>query len=125
MGSASEQRVTLTNADKVLYPATGTTKSDIFDYYAGVAEVMLGHIADGRRRASAGLTASTNPRSSKSSWRCRRRLGCHVQRWRTGPGRRPIRSSIAQPGWPGSPNRRRWRCTCRSGGLSPSPDQVS
>ncbi len=45
MGSASEQRVTLTNADKVLYPATGTTKSDIFDYYAGVAEVMLGHIA--------------------------------------------------------------------------------
>ncbi|WP_434780830.1 hypothetical protein, partial [Mycobacterium tuberculosis] len=25
MGSASEQRVTLTNADKVLYPATGTT----------------------------------------------------------------------------------------------------
>lgn len=37
--------MTLTNADKVLYPATGTTKSDIFDYYAGVAEVMLGHIA--------------------------------------------------------------------------------
>src|SRR5580693_4194808 len=26
-------RVKLTNADKVLYPATGTTKSDIFDYY--------------------------------------------------------------------------------------------
>ncbi len=37
--------MTLTNADKVLYPATGTTKSDIFDYYAGAAEVMLGHIA--------------------------------------------------------------------------------
>src|ERR1700744_110661 len=38
-------RVKLTNADKVLYPATGTTKSDIFDYYTGIAEVMVPHIA--------------------------------------------------------------------------------
>jgi bifunctional non-homologous end joining protein LigD len=45
MGSAQEQRVKLTNADKVLYPATGTTKQDIFDYYTGIAEVMVPHIA--------------------------------------------------------------------------------
>ncbi|MGB7144833.1 non-homologous end-joining DNA ligase, partial [Mycobacterium sp.] len=38
-------RVKLTNADKVLYPAAGTTKSDIFDYYTGIAEVMVPHIA--------------------------------------------------------------------------------
>jgi bifunctional non-homologous end joining protein LigD len=38
-------RVKLTNPDKVLYPATGTTKADIFDYYTGVAEVMVPHIA--------------------------------------------------------------------------------
>jgi bifunctional non-homologous end joining protein LigD len=38
-------RVRLTNADKVLYPATGTTKADIFDYYTRIAEVMLPHIA--------------------------------------------------------------------------------
>ena len=38
-------RVTLTNADKVLYPVTGTTKSDVFDYYTGIAEVMVPHIA--------------------------------------------------------------------------------
>ena len=37
-------RVTLTNADKVLYPATGTTKADIFDYYTRVADVMVPHI---------------------------------------------------------------------------------
>ncbi len=37
--------MTLTNADKVLYPTTGTTKSDIFDYYTGVVEVMLPHLA--------------------------------------------------------------------------------
>jgi DNA ligase D-like protein (predicted ligase)/DNA ligase D-like protein (predicted polymerase)/DNA ligase D-like protein (predicted 3'-phosphoesterase) len=38
-------RVKLTNADKVLYPAAGTTKSDIFDYYTDIAEVMVPHIA--------------------------------------------------------------------------------
>ncbi len=38
-------RVKLTNAEKVLYPATGPTKSDIFDYYTRIAEVMIPHIA--------------------------------------------------------------------------------
>ncbi|MEO6794717.1 MAG: ATP-dependent DNA ligase [Mycobacterium sp.] len=42
---AAQSRVTLTNADKVLYPATGTTKADVFDYYTRIAEVMLPHIA--------------------------------------------------------------------------------
>ncbi|MBU3751243.1 MAG: ATP-dependent DNA ligase, partial [Mycobacterium sp.] len=36
--------VTLTNPDKVLYPATGTTKADVFGYYTAIAEVMLPHI---------------------------------------------------------------------------------
>jgi bifunctional non-homologous end joining protein LigD len=39
------QRVKLTNAEKVLYPATGTTKADIFDYYVRVSDVMVPHIA--------------------------------------------------------------------------------
>jgi DNA ligase D-like protein (predicted ligase)/DNA ligase D-like protein (predicted polymerase)/DNA ligase D-like protein (predicted 3'-phosphoesterase) len=43
-------RVKLTNPDKVLYPATGgrrkaVTKAVVFDYYIGIAEVMLPHIA--------------------------------------------------------------------------------
>ncbi len=37
--------VRLTNPDKVLYPATGTPKSEVFRYYTTVAEVMLPHIA--------------------------------------------------------------------------------
>jgi bifunctional non-homologous end joining protein LigD len=45
MGSTAQARVRLTNADKVLYPATGTTKQDVFDYYTGIAEVMVPHIA--------------------------------------------------------------------------------
>lgn len=38
-------RVKLTNPDKVLYPATGTTKAEVFDYYLGIAEAMVPHIA--------------------------------------------------------------------------------
>ena len=38
-------RVKLTNPDKVLYAATGTTKAEVFDYYMSVAELMLPHIA--------------------------------------------------------------------------------
>jgi DNA ligase D-like protein (predicted ligase)/DNA ligase D-like protein (predicted polymerase)/DNA ligase D-like protein (predicted 3'-phosphoesterase) len=38
-------RVKLTNPDKVLYPATGTTKAEVFDYYVTIADAMLPHIA--------------------------------------------------------------------------------
>ncbi|MGH3561327.1 MAG: non-homologous end-joining DNA ligase, partial [Mycobacterium sp.] len=40
-----QPRVKLTNADKVLYPATGTTKADVFGYYTSIAEVMVPHTA--------------------------------------------------------------------------------
>lgn len=43
MGS-KEPQVKLTNADKVLYPDTGTTKGEVFDYYTAIADVMLPHI---------------------------------------------------------------------------------
>ncbi|MGO9250967.1 MAG: ATP-dependent DNA ligase [Mycobacterium sp.] len=45
MGSVAGARVKLTNADKVLYPAAGTTKGDVFDYYTRISEVMIPHIA--------------------------------------------------------------------------------
>ena len=44
-GATTGPVVTLTNAGKVLYPATGTTKADVFRYYTAIAEVMLPHIA--------------------------------------------------------------------------------
>lgn len=37
--------VRLTNPAKVLYPAAGTSKSDVFGYYTRIAAVMLPHIA--------------------------------------------------------------------------------
>jgi bifunctional non-homologous end joining protein LigD len=38
--------LTLTNLDKVFYPATGTTKRDVLAYYAAVAPVMIPHCAN-------------------------------------------------------------------------------
>lgn len=38
--------VSLTNLDRVLYPATGFTKGEVVSYYRGIAPVILGHIAD-------------------------------------------------------------------------------
>ena len=44
-GATKGPLVRLTNPDKVLYPATGTTKADLFRYYTTVAEAMVPHIA--------------------------------------------------------------------------------
>ncbi len=38
--------LSLTNLDKVLYPDTGTTKGEVIDYYARIAEAMLPHLRD-------------------------------------------------------------------------------
>jgi bifunctional non-homologous end joining protein LigD len=40
------RRLKLSNLDKVLYPATGTTKGEVLHYYAQIAPVMLPHLAD-------------------------------------------------------------------------------
>jgi bifunctional non-homologous end joining protein LigD len=39
-------QLTLTNLDKVLYPATGFTKGEVLDYYSRIAPVLLPHLAD-------------------------------------------------------------------------------
>lgn len=36
----------ISNLDKVLFPATGTTKGEVLHYYAQVAPVLLPHLAD-------------------------------------------------------------------------------
>ena len=38
------RELSLSNLDKVLYPDTGFTKSQMLDYYARIAEVMLPHL---------------------------------------------------------------------------------
>ena len=39
-------QLTLKRLDKVLYPAAGTTKAEVLDYYARIAPVLLPHLAD-------------------------------------------------------------------------------
>ncbi|MFF8384565.1 non-homologous end-joining DNA ligase [Streptomyces kanasensis] len=40
------RRLPLSNLDKVIHPATGTTKGEILHYYATVAEALLPHLRD-------------------------------------------------------------------------------
>ncbi len=40
------RKLKLTNADKILYPATGFTKADLVSYYARVAPALLPHLRD-------------------------------------------------------------------------------
>jgi bifunctional non-homologous end joining protein LigD len=44
--SVDGRRIKITNLDKVMYPETGTTKRDVLDYYARVADVLIPHAAD-------------------------------------------------------------------------------
>ncbi|UFU04983.1 ATP-dependent DNA ligase [Ruania halotolerans] len=45
MAQVDGRRIRLTNLDKVLYPATGTTKADVIGYYSQVAAMMVPHCA--------------------------------------------------------------------------------
>ncbi|MEU1017039.1 non-homologous end-joining DNA ligase [Streptomyces sp. NPDC005900] len=40
------RRISLSNLDKVIYPASGFTKGEVLHYYAGTADVLLPHLAD-------------------------------------------------------------------------------
>ncbi|MEU2283486.1 non-homologous end-joining DNA ligase [Streptomyces sp. NPDC013178] len=40
------RRLTLSNLEKVLYPATGFTKAEVLHYYATVADALLPHLRD-------------------------------------------------------------------------------
>ncbi|MHA7154443.1 ATP-dependent DNA ligase [Arthrobacter sp. TMN-50] len=40
------QRLRLTNLNKVIYPASGTTKADVLVYYAAIADYLIPHVRD-------------------------------------------------------------------------------
>ena len=43
--TVGDRTLTLTNLDKVLYPACGYAKSEVIAYYLAIADVMLPHLA--------------------------------------------------------------------------------
>jgi bifunctional non-homologous end joining protein LigD len=44
--AVDRRELKLSNLDKVLYPKTGFTKGDLIAYYAAIAPVLLGHVAE-------------------------------------------------------------------------------
>ncbi|MUM15525.1 ATP-dependent DNA ligase [Mycobacterium sp. CBMA271] len=83
--------VRLSNAEKVLYPMSGTTKSDIFGYYTAIAPFMLPHIAGRpvtRKRWPNGVDQPSffekDLASSAPDWLPRRRIE-HKSRYVTYP----------------------------------------
>ncbi|HYF25983.1 MAG TPA: non-homologous end-joining DNA ligase [Baekduia sp.] len=40
------RRLAIRNLDRVVFPATGTTKAQVLDYYVRIADVMLAHLRD-------------------------------------------------------------------------------
>ena len=78
-------RLTLSNLSKVLYPATGTTKAEVIDYYARVAAVMVPHLDD------RGVTLRRFPDGVEAGSFFEKRCPGHRPRWMrtiTGPGDR-------------------------------------
>ena len=74
-------RIRLTNLDKVLYPATGTTKGEVIDYLARIAPVLLPHARQRpatRKRWPDGVDGQVffqkNAESSTPSWVRTRRI---------------------------------------------------
>jgi bifunctional non-homologous end joining protein LigD len=44
--TVNDRQLTVSSLDKVMYPATGFTKQDVFDYYMAVAEFVLPQLQD-------------------------------------------------------------------------------
>jgi bifunctional non-homologous end joining protein LigD len=44
--TVGRRKLKLTNLDKILYPKTKTTKAEVIDYYARVADAILPHLRD-------------------------------------------------------------------------------
>ena len=58
------RRLRLSNLDKVLYPATGTTKGEVIDYYTRIAPLLLPHTRGRpatRKRWPDGVGTDTDP----------------------------------------------------------------
>lgn len=100
------RELALTNLDKVLYPATGTTKAEVISYYAQVAEVMVPHLRQRpitRKRYPDGVGDGTEPPNvffaknlpdGTAEWVRRYRI-----EHRSGPNDYPVADDVATLVW--------------------------
>src|SRR6185312_396820 len=122
-------RFTLTNLDKVLYPATGTTKAEVINYYAQIATVMLPLVRGRpvtRKRWPNGVEAEPffqkNVDAATPTWMPRQRI-----EHRSGAIDYPLASSPAALAWFGQNGALelhvpQWQFT--SDGLPGNPDRM-
>ncbi|WP_227984464.1 ATP-dependent DNA ligase [Nocardia spumae] len=95
--------VGLTNLDKVLYPATGTTKGEVVEYFTTIAPALLPHIADRP------VTRKRWPNGVGESSFFEKNLAAHAPKWIARrsiehSGRRvqyPVIDSVAGLAWLG------------------------
>ena len=88
-----DQKVDVTNLDKVMYPKTGFTKGDVIDYYVAVAPALLPHL---RGRP---LTLKRYPDGVEGEYFYEKQCPSHRPEWvRTAPvetGRKTIDFCVA------------------------------
>ena len=128
--SIGGHRLRLTNPDKVIYPATGTTKAEVIAYYVEIAPYILPHVVDRiatRKRWVDGVGTADKPGEvffeknlpdSAPSWIRRASIQHRAAATTTS-------SSTASPRSPGWARWRRSRCTCRSGRSAPRGAQLN
>ena len=69
------RRLSLSNLDKVLYPATGFTKGQVIDYYARISEVMVPHLRDRP------VTLKRYPNGVEGEFFFEKRAPAHMPEW--------------------------------------------
>jgi bifunctional non-homologous end joining protein LigD len=69
------RRLSLSNLDKVLYPAVGFTKGQVIDYYTRVAPVLLPHLRDRP------LTMKRYPDGVEGEFFYEKRIPSHAPEW--------------------------------------------
>jgi bifunctional non-homologous end joining protein LigD len=70
-----ERRLSLSNLDKVMYPAVGFTKGQVIDYYTRVAPVLLPHLRDRP------LTMKRYPDGVEGQFFYEKRCPSHAPEW--------------------------------------------
>jgi bifunctional non-homologous end joining protein LigD len=70
-----ERRLSLSNLDKVMYPAVGFTKGQVIDYYTRIAPVLLPHLRDRP------LTMKRYPDGVEGEFFYEKRIPSHAPEW--------------------------------------------
>jgi bifunctional non-homologous end joining protein LigD len=73
--NVGERRLSLSNLDKVMYPAVGFTKGQVIDYYSRIAPFLLPHLRDRP------LTMKRYPDGVEGDFFYEKRIPSHAPEW--------------------------------------------